>query len=271
MRKQISGLLFATLLLTSVSTVSAMTVFDPANYTLNQLRNILMESQHIVDMLEAAKRLIELKNMVEEFRFFNSELIEKGFSEIRGIVETFRDPKGTLVRLGDEFTGGFFSALSENPLFQGRPGQVTQIETWVNRAGSGTTLSYYLNLVPDPLSPNHQYITYEQSQIARSFDEAKILRDYAKRLAEEGEALAQAASQANLLGSSRLTAASMGKLYEILGVILASQGRLAELESISLEQVSREEKLDELARRRLFEDLGEFVQGQPVSVGEVRL
>ena len=139
------------------------------------------------------------------------------------------------------------------------------------RADQGTSLFYYLNLVPDPLSPNHSYITYEQAQIARSFDEAKVLREYAKELSLEGNEIAQAASQANLLGANRLQAASMGKLYEILGMVLASQGRMFEIESIGLEQVSRQEKLDELTRRKMIEDVGEFVGAGSFQTGEVGL
>jgi len=265
MRRTFLTLIFVAFLATSVSLAHAIPVFDAPNYALNTIRNLLLESQHVRDMLEAAKRLIELKRLTQEFQFFNNELIQKGFSEIRDVLQMIRviteDPKGAIIRFGDELTGGFFTTLQGNPFFSGSPEEVARIETWVNRAEAGTSLPYYLNLVPDPLSPERQYITYEQAQIARSFDQAESLRKYAKELAQEGEGLAQAASEANLLGANRLQTASMGKLYEILGMILASQGRVHELQAISLEQVSRQEKLDELARKKTLEDVAEFVHG----------
>ncbi len=228
---------------------------------------------HAMPVFDAAKRLAELRRMVEEFRLFNSELIEKGFSEIRSLVDSIRffaeSPDAMIRKLSDQFTGGFWSTLRENPLFEGRTQEIAQIETWVNRAESGTTLPFYLNQVPDPLSPAHRYITFEQAEIARSFDQAEALRQYAVELAEEGREIGEAAAQTNLLGASRLQAASMGKLYEILGVMLAAQGRLAELESISLEQFSRQEKRNELARQKVIQDLGEFVHSEAAPFSEV--
>jgi len=272
-KKILTLLVLVTVLCFTVSLGHAMVVFDPSNYALNTVRNVLMESQHVRDMLEAARRLTELKRMVEEFRFFNSELIEKGFSEIRSLIDTVRffteSPEATFKWFGDQFTDGFWTTLKENPLFEGRASELRELETWVNRSESGTTLSYYLNQVPDPLSSRHRYITFEQAEIVRSFDQAEALRGYARSLAAEGRSLAEAAAQANLLGAARLQAASMGKLYEILGVMLAAEGRLAELHSISIEQVSRQEKQNELARERVIQDLGEFVTGERLPAGEV--
>ncbi len=169
----------------------------------------------------------------------------------------------------EEASKTYLETIKQNPFFQGTASQVAQIEFASNRAESGaTTLPYYLTLVPDPLSPNHQYITYEQAQIARTFDESEALRKYAGELAKDGASLEEAAAQANLLGATRLQAASMGKLYEAFGVLLSTQGRLAELNAISLEQTSRDEKLDELARRKMFQDMGEFVYGNRAPVIE---
>ncbi len=273
MKKILTLLVLVTVLCSTISLGHAMVVFDPSNYALNTVRNVLMESQHVRDMLEAAKRFYEMKRMAEEFRFFNSELIEKGFSEIRSLAQTIRffteSPEAAFKWFQGQFTGGFWTTLRENPLFEGSASELHELETWVNRAESGTALSYYLNQVPDPLSPRHRYITFEQAEIIRSFEQADALRGYARGLAEEGRALAEAAAQANLLGASRLQAASMGKLYEILGVMLIAEGRLAELHSISIEQVSRQEKQNELARERVIQDLGEFVTGERLPAGEV--
>jgi len=272
MRKALVFLIIVAFLSTGIGTVSAFTVYDPVNHATSLLRNAIMEAEHVVDMLEAGKRLLELKNLVKEFVFFNEELIEAGFSEIESLVERLRSLFGfeagrIIFPFEEETSQTYLQSVGQNPYFQGTSGQIAQIEFASKGAESGaTTLPYYLTLVPDPLSPNHQWITYEQAQIARTFDDSEALKNYAEELAKSGVELEEAASQANLLGAARLQAASMGKLYEAFGVLLTAQGRLAELNAISLEQVSRDEKLDELARRKTFQDLDEFVHGSRARV-----
>jgi len=266
MRKAMISLVLVAFLSTGIGTVSAFTVFDPINHATSLLRNAILEAQQIEDLLEAGKRLLELKNLVKEFEFFNQKLIEAGFSEIENVIQKFRslfgDSGNILLPFEEDTAKTYLQTVQQNPFFQGTASQIAQIEFASARAESGvTTLPYYLTLVPDPLSPNHQYITYEQGQIARTFDESEALRKYAEELAKDGVDLEEAAAQANLLGATRLQAASMGKLYEAFGVLLSAQGRLAELNAISLEQTSRDEKLDELARRKTFQDMGEFVYG----------
>ena len=266
MRKAVLSLVLIAFLSTGIGTVSAFTVFDPINHATSLLRNAILEAQQIEDLLEAGKRLLELKNLVKEFEFFNQKLIEAGFSEIENVIQKFRslfgDSGNILLPFEEDTAKTYLQTVQQNPFFQGTASQIAQIEFASARAESGvTTLPYYLTLVPDPLSPNHQYITYEQGQIARTFDESEALRKYAEELAKDGVDLEEAAAQANLLGATRLQAASMGKLYEAFGVLLSAQGRLAELNAISLEQTSRDEKLDELARRKTFQDMGEFVYG----------
>jgi len=272
-RKVAILLICVALLSGGVSTVSAFTVFDPINHATSLLRNVILQAQHVEDVLEAGKRLLELKNLVKEFQFFNQKLIDSGFGEIENVIQKFRtffgDSEKILLPFEEEASKTYLKTVEQNPYFQGTASQVAQIEFASSGAESGTTtLPYYLTLVPDPLSPNHQYITYEQAQIARTFDESEALREYAGELAKDGADLEEAASQANLLGATRLQAASMGKLYEAFGVLLSTQGRLAELNAISLEQTSRDEKLDELARRKMAQDLGEFVYGNQASVIE---
>ena len=271
MRKVAILLICVALLSGGVSTVSAFTVFDPINHATSLLRNVILQAQHVEDVLEAGKRLLELKNLVKEFEFFNQKLIDSGFGEIENVIQKFRtffgDSEKILLPFEEEASKTYLKTVEQNPYFQGTASQVAQIEFASSEAESGTTtLPYYLTLVPDPLSPNHQYITYEQAQIARTFDESQAIRKYAGELAKDGAELEEAAAQANLLGATRLQAASMGKLYEAFGVLLSTQGRLAELNAISLEQVSRDEKLDELARRKMAQDLGEFVYGNRASV-----
>lgn len=266
MRKTVFLLVAVLLVSGGVSTVSAFTVFDPINHATSLLRNAILQAQHLEGILEAGKRLLELKNLVREFEFFNQKLIAIGFGEIRGLLRKVRflagDSTELLVPFRQEFSRTFLQTLQRNPYFRGSAGQMARIELISSSAESGTTtLPYYLTLVPDPLSPNHPYITYEQAQIARTFDQAEALRKYSRELAKDGQALEQAAESANLLGAARLEAASMGKLYEAFGVLLTVQGRLAELNALSLEQVSRDEKLAELARRKMFQDIGEFVYG----------
>lgn len=274
MRKTVISLVLITFICTGVGTVSAFTVFDPINHATSLLRNAILEAQQIEDLLEAGKRLLELKNLLKEFQFFNQKLIEAGFGEIENVIQKFRSffggsPGGSLFPFGEETSKTYLQTVQQNPFFQGTASQVAQIEFASAGAESGaTTLPYYLTLVPDPLSPNHPYITYEQGQIARTFDESEALRKYARELAKDGADLEEAAAQANLLGATRLQAASMGKLYEAFGVLLSAQGRLAELNAISLEQTSRDEKLDELARRKMFQDMGEFVYGSQAPVIE---
>ena len=267
MRKPVVFLILVVLICGGVSSVSAFTVFDPLNYAENFLQNTLTQAQHVEDMLEAAKRLLELKNLVSGFEYFNQQLINIGFGDIQGLIQKIRslvgDSNALLLPFKEEQSKTYLETLHQNPYFQGNASQIAQLEFLSSPAESGTTtLPYYLTLVPDPLSPNHKYITYEQAQIAKTFDQAEALRQYSDELAKDGKDLEDAASQANLLGAARLQAASMGKLYEAFGVLLTSQGRLAELNAISIEQSSREDKLDELARRKTIQDLGEFVHGQ---------
>ena len=273
MRKAVILLVLVTFLSAGVGTVSAFTVFDPINHATSLLRNAILQAQHVEDMLEAGKRLFELKNLVQQFDFFNQKLIESGFGEIENLIQKFKSFVGDsgiiTLPFEEEASKTYLQTVQQNPYFQGTALQIAQIEFASSRAESGaTTLPYYLTLVPDPLSPNHPYITYEQGQIARTFDESRALRKYAGELAKDGVELEDAAAQANLLGAARLQAASMGKLYEAFGVLLSAQGRLAELNAISLEQNSRDDKLDELARRKMFQDMGEFVYGNRAPVIE---
>lgn len=267
MRKAALLLVLVVFISGGVSTVSAFTVFDPINHATSLLRNAILEAQHLEEMLEAGKRLLELKNLVKEFELFNQELIQIGFGDIQELIQNIGSWAGNwdemMLPFREDVSDTFLETLHQNPYFEGTASQMAEIEFLSSRSESGaTTLPYYLTLVPDPLSPNHRYITYEQAQIATTFDQAEALRTYAGELAEDGQELEDAAGEANLLGAARLQAASMGKLYEAFGVLLSAQGRLAELAAISLEQVSRDEKLDELARRKTFQDLGEFVHGR---------
>ncbi|OGW79304.1 MAG: hypothetical protein A2Z83_09145 [Omnitrophica bacterium GWA2_52_8] len=271
MRKAVILLILVAFLGIGVSTVSAFTVFDPINHATSLLRNAILQAQQVEDLLEAGKRLLELKNLLKEFQFFNQKLIEAGFGEIESVIQKFRslfgDSGNILLPFEEDTSKTYLQTVQQNPFFQGTASQIAQIEFASAGAESwATTLPYYLTLVPDPLSPNHQYITYEQSQIARTFDESEALRKYAEELAKDGVDLEEAAAQANLLGATRLQAASMGKLYEAFGVLLSAQGRLAELNAIALEQTSRDEKLDELARRKMFQDMDEFVHGNRATV-----
>jgi len=273
MRKSVLLLILVTLVSTGVGTASALVVFDPINHATSLLRNAILQAQQVENLLEAGKRLLELKNLVKEFEFFNQKLIDSGFGEIGNLIQKFRSFVGDSGKLlwpfEEEESKTYLKTVQQNPFFQGTASQVAQIEFASSRAESGTTtLPHYLTLVPDPLSPNRKYITYEQAQIARTFDESEALRKYAGELAKDGADLEEAAAQANLLGATRLQAASMGKLYEAFGVLLSTQGRLAELNAISLEQTSRDEKFDELARRKMFEDMGEFVYGNRAPVIE---
>lgn len=273
MRKTFISLIIVIFICSGIGMVSAQVVFDPTNYAANLLRNTLMQVEHAEQILEAGKRLLELKNLVEQFSNFNQKLIESGFGEIEDVIQKFRSffgENGSIsLPFEEENSQTYLQVVQQNPYFQGTSAQVSQIEFASAGAESGTsTLPYYLTLVPDPLSPNHPYITYEQGQIARTFDESESLRKYAGELAKDGADLEEAAGQANLLGAARLQAASMGKLYEAFGVLLTAQGRLAELNAISLEQTSRDEKLDELARRKTFQDVGEFVHGNRAPVIE---
>ena len=273
MRKSVLLLVLVTFVSAGVGTASALVVFDPINHATSLLRNAILQAQQVENLLEAGKRLLELKNLVKEFEFFNQKLIDSGFGEIGNLIQKFRsfvgDSGKLLLPFEEEESKTYLKTVQQNPFFQGTASQVAQIEFASSRAESGTTtLPYYLTLVPDPLSPNRKYITYEQAQIARTFDESDALRKYAGELAKDGADLEDAAAQANLLGATRLQAASMGKLYEAFGVLLSTQGRLAELNAISLEQTSRDEKFDELARRKMFEDMGEFVYGNRAPVIE---
>ncbi len=266
MRKPIIFLILVVLICGGVSGLSADVVFDPLNYAVNFLQNTLTQAQHVEDMLDSAKRLLELKNLVSGFEFFNQQLINIGLGDIQGLVQKIRSLAGNSGELLLPFKGEqsktYLETLHQNPYFQGNASQIAQLDFLSSPAESGTTtLPYYLTLVPDPLSPNHKYITYEQAQIATTFDQAESLRQYSDELAKDGKELEDAAGQANLLGAARLQAASMGKLYEAFGVLLTSQGRLAELNAISIEQTSRDEKLDELARRKAVQDIDEFVHG----------
>ncbi len=273
MRKSVLLLVLVTFVSAGVGTASALVVFDPINHATSLLRNAILQAQQVENLHEAGKRLLELKNLVKEFEFFNQKLIDSGFGEIGNLIQKFRsfvgDSGKLLLPFEEEESKTYLKTVQQNPFFQGTASQVAQIEFASSRAESGTTtLPYYLTLVPDPLSPNRKYITYEQAQIARTFDESDALRKYAGELAKDGADLEDAAAQANLLGATRLQAASMGKLYEAFGVLLSTQGRLAELNAISLEQTSRDEKFDELARRKMFEDMGEFVYGNRAPVIE---
>lgn len=276
MRKALIFIILLTFLSAGVGTVSAMTVFDPINHATSLLRNTILEAQHLENMLEAGKRLLELKNLFKEFEFFNHELIRSGFGDIGNIIQKLKfwvtDSGEVTLPFKDAVSDTFLETLRRNPYYEGTPSQTALVQFLSSRAESGAaTLPYYLTLVPDPLSPNHEYITYEQAEIANTFDQAEALRNYAGELQKDGEKLEDAASEANLLGAARLEAASMGKLFEAFGVLLSAQGRLAELSALSLEQTSRDEKLDELARRKVFQDLNEFVYGAGAFSVEVNL
>jgi len=275
MRKTVILLVLIAVLCGGATRVSAAggIVHDPLNYTINLLRNAMSQAQHALKTISAAKRLVELKNLFTEFSFMNQALIKSGFSEISSVVnaiKSFRaDPARAGIEFADDFTGGFFESLAANPLFHGTPGELAHLNQFINRADSGTLLAYYLNSVPDPLAVDLPYITYEQAQIARTFDQAESLREYAKEIGEEGVRLAEQAQGANLLGAARLEVASSGKLYEILGVMITTQARLAELQSISIEQVSRQEKMGELARQKLIHDGNAFAYGEESSFNEI--
>jgi len=275
MKKPVILLIIAVLICGAVSGVSANTVYDPLNHAANVLQYTIAQAQHLQNLIEAGKQLLELKNLFKEFEFFNQQLINVGLGEIQDIVQKIRafttgSSNAPSLPFKGEQAKTYLETLNNNPYFQGTALQMAQLDFLSRQAESGTTtLPYYLSLVPDPLSPNHKYITYEQAEIAKTFDQAEDLRQYSEELAKDGRDLEDAAAQANLLGAARLQAASMGKLYEAFGVLLASQGRIAELNAISIEQTSREEKIDELARRKVVQDMNEFMHGNGAPAVEI--
>lgn len=274
MRKIIMILMLLAVLCGSVTVVSATgIVHDPLNYATNLINNALQKAQHIIQIAEDAKRLLELKNLVSKFESFNQKLVDSGFGEIKGLIQKVRflagDRDGLLLPFKEESSNLYLEALNQNPFFQGTSSQLEQIDFLSNRADLGTsTLPYYLTLVPDPLSPNHKHITYEQAQIARAFEQVDVLREYSEELAKDGRDLEEAAAGANLLGATRLQASSMGKLYEAFGVLVNAVGSSTKMTAILAEQKSREEKESELARRKVSQDMAEFVFGSKVPVVE---
>lgn len=231
--------------------VYGMTVYDPVNAALNQIRNTLMNTFHLADIKNALDQIFELQRTFEELKRFHD-----GIDELRAIFSG--DYRQLLSRLGlNGITdlGYEISSLQRDFL------------SMLHGSSSGSFSDYRMQMNAifgeDPKSTTKPYITQEDLFAADGFRWAAEVRKTIETTMNAGEEISRAASSASPKGAARLSADALGKLLITNAQIQQNQSKLIEIGATQIEQVVREEKDYERERLKFMRELNQLLDALP--------
>lgn len=230
--------------------VYGMTVYDPVNAALNQVRNAIMNTFHLEDIKNALDQIFELRRTFDELKRFHD-----GIDELRAIFSG--DYRQLLSRLGLNGVMDLGYELSS-----------LQRDFLSMLHGSGGGFSDYRMQMDaifgeDPKSTTKPYITQEDLFAADGFRWAAEVRKTIETTMNAGEEISRAAQSASPKGAARLSADALGKLLVTEAQIQQNQSKLIEIGATQIEQVVREEKNYERERLKFMRELNQLLDALP--------
>ncbi len=234
-----------------LTSAQALIVHDPINAMYNQIRNALMELQHVEVMANALERLATLRKTLEEMIRFHS-----GFDEIRSLFI------GDFKRLLPRFNPNILSNLG----YQLSSPQRDFYALIQGSGGSSFDYRRHLDTIfgEDPRSETKPYITQEELFAADGFRVSGEVRKLVEDTVDAGEDISQAARIASPKGAARLSADAMGKILVAQAQTQQNQAKLIEIGATQIEQVSREEKYYERERLKFMREFNSLLDNLPV-------
>ncbi len=237
---------------TILTSAQAMIVHDPINALYNQIRNTLMELQHVEAMANAMERLMTLRKTLEEMIRFHS-----GFDEIRSLFI------GDFKRLLPRFNPNILSNMG----YQLSGPQRDFYALVQGSGGSSSSFDYrrHLDTVfgEDPRSTTKPYITQEELFAADGFRMSSEVRMAIEDTMTAGEDISRAAQIASPKGAARLSADALGKILVAQAQTQQNQAKLIEIGATQIEQVSREEKYYERERLKFMQEFNYLLDNLP--------
>ncbi len=232
--------------LAMASAAPAITVFDPLNYALNEVRNAIMETQWARDIALAIERLEQLRATYFEIIRFNAGLDEF----IDGLIG---DPLGRMLHAQiTDLSGEYEDAAWVLP----------HIET-LEEGENFTDVRAALEMITgtDPRSPERPYITFEEYQVTQGFRMAQEIREAGEETRQVVDDYRSQAKVASPKGAARITAGATAELMALEQQQQEALAKLIELTATRVEQKSREEKFLEHQRIKFLEDVNELLGG----------
>ena len=225
---------------------ATMPTFDAVNATLNELRNVLMQSQFAQDIAVALDQLERVKAQYQELIRFNSGL-DSVFKVFVG--DSYRNLfRSGNTGLRDAF--GDFGGITPNIEILGQASSPQDIRT---------SLEAITGAIPE--SSERPYIPFEEMQVVEGFQFAQEIRKAGDETRDAAQSISEQAQTASPKGAARLGTEALSRM-----MILSQQNqevlaKILELQAVQVEQVSREEKRLESERLKYLEDAGSYLAG----------
>lgn len=240
-------ILFASLAVWSpVSRATGMPTFDAVNAALNEIRNIVMQSQFAQDMVSAMDRLNQLKAQYLETLRFNS-----GVDDLIDLIPG--DPLTSLPNVNHaEVSRAFWDF-----------GPVTSHYERLGNASGASEIRESLEAITGeiPSSEVRAYIPFEEMQVVDGFKTAQAIRLAGIETRDTARAISQQAQIASPKGAARLQADALSKMLVLSQEHQEAVAKLIELEATQVEQVSRDEKRLENERTKYMSDAKDYIAG----------
>ena len=246
MKNTLRTFLFISFLIGAAAPAHATTFNDPINTAVNQLRNVILETQWVKEIALAIDRLNEMKTQTLELFRFHS-----GLDEI--IDSIIGDPLGEFLGRGRESLRDAFMDT----------GLITpQIEIFEGR-GAPQDIRASLEAVTGeiPFGNVRPFIPFEEMQVVDAFYLAGQIREAGTSTRDAANLIAEQAKTASPKGAARLQAQGISELMVLSQQNQEVMAKLLELEATQVEQVSREEKAAERERIKFMKDANELLQG----------
>jgi len=229
-----------------VSRATGLPTFDAVNAALNQLHNVLMQSQFVQDMTSAVDRLNQLKAQYLETLRFNS-----GVDEVLNLLTG--DPAASLPNINQGDVSRAFSDFSNvTPHFE-------RLENASGAVEIRASLEAVTGAIPN--SEARAYIPFEEMQVVDGFQTAQAIRQAGVATRETARAISQQAQIASPKGAARLQADALSKMLVLSQEHQEAVAKLIELEATQVEQVSRDEKRLENERIKYMGDAKDYLSG----------
>jgi hypothetical protein len=239
-------LLVMVLVMAVVPVSIAMTVYDPINAALNELRNSIMTTEWAKEIAVAIEHLNELRTQTLELFRFNS-----GFDEILNSI--IGDPLGQLFKQGKT---SLRDAFMDTGL--GTP----QIEMFDGRGGPQDIRRALEEISGEiPQGNLRPYIPFEEMMVVDAFDVARQIREGGTETRDAAELIADQAKTASPKGAARLNAQGISQLMVVEQQSQEAMAKLIELNATQVEQVTRIAKEAERERIQYLKDANDFLDG----------
>lgn len=249
MKKQLTFILIMLVSLavwSPVSRATGMPTFDAVNAALNELRNVLAQSQFVKDMAASMDRLNQLKAQYLETLRFNS-----GVDEVLDLLSGNPLTSFPNSNRGD-VSQAFWDFSRVTPHFER-----------LENASGATEIRESLEAITGaiPNSEVRAYIPFEEMQVVDGFQTAQAIRQAGEETRNTARAISQQAQIASPKGAARLQADALSKMLVLSQEHQEAVAKLIELEATQVEQVSRDEKRLENERIKYTTDAKDYLSG----------